>query len=203
MPSEEWYRQIHGRLLAGDPVASTELAEAAWKPLVEKLEKTHPLLKHSDFLRDAASDALISYIKHPTQFDPGKRGLFGFLVMAAEGDLRNALAKTIRRKRREIPLADVELASAGGKERVEAPGTDVRLEAERLRGKIRELFKDPRDREALELLIDGERSTRAFARVWGLEGLPTKEQAREVKRHKDRVKKMLQRYGGSSYGRKG
>lgn len=203
MPSEEWYRQIHARLLAGDPVASTELAEAAWKRLVEKIEKRHPRLKDSDFLRDAATDALISYIKNPSQFDPAKQSLFGFLIMAAEGDLRNALAKAARRKRREIAVADVELASAGGKGRAEAPGMDARLEAEQLRDEIRELFKDPRDRRALELLIDGERSTRAFARVWGLEGLPAKEQAREVKRHKDRVKKMLQRYGGSSYGRKG
>src|SRR5207249_9166294 len=101
MSSENWYREIHERLFAADPVAPTELAEGVWKPLFKELEKRHPRLRESDFLRDAASDALISYIKQPTQFDPAKRGLFGFLIMAAEGDLRNALAKTARRKRRE------------------------------------------------------------------------------------------------------
>ena len=79
MTSEDWYREIHERLLAADPVAPTELAEAVWKSLVKELEKRHPRLRESDFLRDAASDALISYIKQPTQFDPAKRGLFGFL----------------------------------------------------------------------------------------------------------------------------
>lgn len=202
MTSEDWYRGIHERLLAADPVAPTELAEAAWESLVMELEKRHPRLRASDFLRDAATDALISYIKQPTQFDPARRGLFGFLVMAAEGDLRNALAKTTRRKQREVSIENVELAGGVGKEWLEAPGLDARLDAQRMRGKVRELFKDPRDREALELLMEGERTTEAFAKVWGLDRLPTKDQARHVKRHKDRIKKMLDRHGEGGYGRK-
>jgi RNA polymerase sigma-70 factor (ECF subfamily) len=201
MTSEDWYREIHERLLAADPVAPTDLAETVWRPLVKELENRHPRLRESEFLRDAATDALISYIRQPTQFDPAKRGLFGFLVMAAEGDLRNALAKTTRRKRREVPIEDVELAGAGGKERLEAPGLDTRLDAQRMRGRIGELIKDPRDREAVELLIQGERSTEAFAKVWGLERLPAKEQASQVKRHKDRIKKMLARHGEDSHGK--
>ncbi|MDQ3775290.1 MAG: hypothetical protein M3461_13535 [Pseudomonadota bacterium] len=202
MTSEDWYREIHERLLAVDPVAPTELAEAVWKSLVKQLEKRHPRLRASDFLWDAASDALISYIKQPTQFDPAKRGLFGFLVMAAEGDLRNALAKAARRKQREISIEDVELCHRWSEERLEAPGSDTPLEAERMRRRIGELFKDPRDREAVELLIEGERSTEAFAKAWGLERLPAKEQASQVKRHKDRIKKMLARHGEGGYGRK-
>lgn len=202
MASRDWYREIHERLLAGDPVAPTELAEVVWEPLVKALEKRHPRLRASDFLRDAASDALISYIKQPIQFDPARRGLFGFLAMAAEGDLRNALAKASRRKRREIPIEDVELTGAGGNERLEAPDLDTRIEAETMRGRIGELFKDPRDRQAVELLIEGERSTEAFAKVWGLERLLAKEQASQVKRHKDRIKKMLTRHGDGGYGRK-
>ena len=202
MTSEDWYRGIHEQLLAGDPVAPTELAEAVWQPLVMELEKRHPRLRASDFLRDAVTDALISYIKQPTQFDPAKRGLFGFLVMAAEGDLRNALAKTTRRKQREVSIEDVELAGGGGKRRLEAPDLDARLDIQRMRGKIGELFKDSRDREAVELLMEGERATEAFAKVWGLERLPTKDRARQVKRHKDRIKKMLDRHGEGGYGRK-
>lgn len=202
MISGDWYREIHERLLAADPVAPTELAEAVWKPLIKELEKRHPRLRASDLLPDAASDALISYIKQPTQFDPVRRSLFGFLIMAAEGDLLNALAKMNRRKRREIPIEDVELACVGGNERLEARGLDARIEVERMQIRIEELFKDPRDRRAVELLIEGERSTKAFAKAWGLEGLPVKEQACQVKRHKDRIKKMLARHGEGGYGRK-
>jgi RNA polymerase sigma-70 factor (ECF subfamily) len=196
MADEDWYRQIHERLLAGDPVAPGELAEAVWKRLVKALDGKYPRLPDRDALRDAASDALLSYIKRPTQFDPTKRGLFGFLVMAAEGDLRNALAKTARRTRNEVSLEDVELPDTSGKEKREGPGPQARIVAQRIHLRIGTLFSDPKDREAVELLIEGERSTAAFAKLWGLEGLPAKDQAREVKRHKDRIKKTLQRHGG-------
>lgn len=202
MTRDNWYRRIHERLLAADPVAPTELAEAVWEPLVRELANRHPRLKASDFLRDAVTDALISYIKQPAQFDPARRGLFGFLIMAAEGDLRNALAKTTRRKQREVPIEAVELVGGGGKEHLEGPDPDTRLDVQRMRGKIRELFKDPRDWRAVELLMEGERATQAFAKLWGIERLSAKEQACQVKRHKDRIKKVLRRHGECGYGRK-
>lgn len=200
MASEEWYRTIHERLLALDPVASTELADAVWTPLVKELRKRHPRLNPSDLLLDAAADAVMNYIKRPRQFDPDRRGLFDYLVMSAEGDLRNALAKASRRKRVEISVDDVELFSVVGKESLEKSETGGRVTQE-VRERIAMIFRDPRDREALELIFDGERSTAVFARVWGLRNLSAKEQALEVKRQKDRVKKMLQRHMGRSHGR--
>lgn len=202
MPSEGWYRQIHQRLIAGDPVASTDLCEAVWQPLIKKLEKRHPRLTDSTLLYDAVSDALINYIKEPGQFDPTKRSLFGFLVMAAEGDLRNALAKASRRKHKEVSLEAVDLSGAGGKEWLETPDLGARIDAQKIHSRFDHLFKDPRDRLAVELMIDGERSTKAFADVWGLGGLPAKERASEVKRHKDRIKKMLHRHGERTHGQR-
>ncbi len=201
MGNADWYRQIHERLLAEDPVAPAELAEALLEPLVKKLQRRHPRLRESDLLREAASDALMSYMKHPSQFDPAKRGLMGYLVMAAEGDLRNTLAKAWRRRGHEISLEDVELRRAAGKEAVRRPGPDSQLVYQEMRGKVDELFKDPRDREAVDLIADGERSTEVFAELWGLQGLSPKEQRREVKRHKDRIKKMLERHRKDSHGR--
>ena len=201
MTGKDWFREIHERLLRADPIAPTDLAVALWKPLIKEMEKRHPRLRKSDLLRDAASDALISYIKRPAQFEPTKRGLLGFLVMSAEGDLRNALAKTTRRKVREISIEDVELLGAGRKESLETPDLEDRLEAQRMRVRVLALFEDPKDREAVELLIEGERSTAVFAKVWHLDHLSPKEQASHVKRHKDRIKKMLRRHGEGGYDR--
>lgn len=198
MPDHNWYRHIHAQLLAGDPAAPAELAHATWQPLVAKLRQKHPRLKHTDLLVDAASDALVAYIKQPRQFDPQRRGLFGFLVMAAEGDLRNELAKISRRRRTEELTDNVELPAFRGKERPKAADPSAKVELQRLRARIHTIFKDPRDREAVETLLDGERSTTAFATIWGLEGLSVKQQAIEVKRHKDRIQKVLQRHRGSS-----
>jgi hypothetical protein len=42
-------------------------------------------------------------------------------------------------------------------------------------------------------MMEGERRTRVYADVLEISDLPPKEQAQVVKRHKDRVKKTLQR----------
>lgn len=193
MRDDDWFREIHKRLLEGDPVVPSELAEAIWEPLLERLRKKNPRLVRTEFLEDSAADALTSYIKRPDQFDPAKRGLLGFLVMAAEGDLRNALAKAKRQHRGEIPLESVELELAGrnrADERIvasEAAATTNR--------RLAELFENSADRAAVRLMADGERSTAAFAKVWSLQGLSANAQKGEVKRRKDRIKKVLARHG--------
>jgi len=58
---------------------------------------------------------------------------------------------------------------------------------------VREALPDERDRHAVLLMMEEERSTEAFAEVWELGNLPTNEQAAEVKRNKDRVKARLRR----------
>ena len=49
------------------------------------------------------------------------------------------------------------------------------------------------DRRLIQLMLDGERSTGAFARVLGIENQSTEDQRRIVKQHKDRLKASLQR----------
>jgi hypothetical protein len=51
------------------------------------------------------------------------------------------------------------------------------------------------ERRVLALMLDGERSSAAYAQVLGITGLPAAEQEREVKRAKDRIKKRLEREG--------
>jgi hypothetical protein len=51
------------------------------------------------------------------------------------------------------------------------------------------------DLRALELIVRKERRTGVYAELYGLLHLPLKEQRREVKRHKDRLKKVLERAG--------
>jgi hypothetical protein len=62
---------------------------------------------------------------------------------------------------------------------------------------VREALPDEKDRRAVLLLMEGERSTDAFARVWGLEELPPDDRFAEVKRNKDRIKVRLRRLRGS------
>jgi hypothetical protein len=48
----------------------------------------------------------------------------------------------------------------------------------------------------LDLMREGEKRTVVFADAAGFSDLPPEEQAREVKRVKDRIKKRIQRAGG-------
>ena len=192
MPSALWYREIHERLLSEDPTAPAELVEEALGPLTRFLEKKYPRLNDPTFVADAVTDAVIEYLKKPGRFDPTRRGLFGYLKMAAERDLQNALDK---HQRRDQGAEDVEVAAAAGKIVVEPPDVVAELHIQDVRKGVDGLFGDVKDRQMVEFILNGERSTEAFAVVLGLEGLPIGKQRSEVKRHKDRLKKRLKDYG--------
>ncbi len=193
MPTKDWYLQIHSRLLEDDATAPAELVETVLEELTGKLGKKHPNLRGSEELADAVTDALFGYIKEPGKFDPSKSQLMSYLLMSANGDLLNILAKAGRRK--ETLVDDVELDAPGGKEVVGDIKPEERFYTKRLKQEIDELFDDEKDKNIASLIIDGERSTDAFAEILDLNGLSDDEKRRRVKRHKDRIKKRLERYG--------
>ena len=196
---DEWCRRIHERLLAEDPTATAELAETVGNAVFQKLQMKNPR-QDPDLVRDAAWDAIRGYLARPATFDPSRRGLMGFLVMAAEGDLRNALAKARRRRQREELVDPVELALFGGNQGQKE--LEARMDVERVLPELDRLLPDQADREAVDLIVEGERSMQAFVEVWGLGKLSAAEQRRAVKRGKDRVKKTLARLGRDIHGRK-
>lgn len=171
------------------------------EPLVESLRTSYPSLPDPALVDQAAADAVLSYAERPTQFDPSQRGLFGYLKMSARGDLLNAIAADARRGRHEVTLEDVELPSSGRKKVLitseRAIGVDDEvvdmLMTQRLMKQVRAAVDSPADAAALQMIIDGERRTDRFAAVLGLGDLSPVEQTRAVKRHKDRLKKRVQR----------
>lgn len=69
------------------------------------------------------------------------------------------------------------------------------LASQRLLAEARAAAETPEDVKVLQLMIEGERRTDRFAEALGLEGLTAEELRRTVKRHKDRLKKRLERLG--------
>jgi len=198
MPSEDWYREIHERLLANDPTAPAELAENVLDKLVRGLTIKYHHLGDREIIYDAATDAFISYIKNPNQFNPSKRGLWGYLQMAAEGELLNYLAKSKRREQKEILSEDVELTVHGGNIRI-GKGivndlSDVRHSHKEVHKVIDELFRNEKDKKMAMLILQGERSTKEFVRILGVESKSIEKQRQIVKRHKDRLKKRIERH---------
>jgi len=68
-------------------------------------------------------------------------------------------------------------------------------EAQRLWQKIEQVVENERDRLALALILDGERSTDVLADALGIRVDTQLERQRAVKRHRDRLLKVLERLG--------
>ena len=194
----EFDREIHERLLGRDPVAPAELANAHLVPLSKRLKVRFPNLPDETLIWDAVTDAVLGYAQNPERFDPSKSPLAAYLWMAARGDLLNALEQEKNRVNRLIPLDAVEVVPEARNPSQETHDMEVLEADETLRSlapQIREAIPDARDLDLVALLMAGERKTEPFAAVLGITHLSTSEQRREVKRHKDRLKKRLERLG--------
>lgn len=198
--------ELHEQLLGRDPTAPARLADTLFLPLVENLRRGYPRID-PDLITMAAIDAWAGFVKAPQKFDPSKgKSLFGYLKMAAEGDLLNALDHLKREKKRLRALDALRPVEVENVLRNRETATEenplAQLETkewqrqvEAIYGRLDELFPDAIDRQLAELVLTGERRTETYTRILGLQHLSRQDQQREVKRHKDRIKKRLQRYG--------
>lgn len=104
-------------------------------------------------------------------------------------------------KRRDIAFEDVaegELARNTWREPNPAEAVEQSEKAGRaadLRDKVLETFTDPRDRQIVRLILDGERRTAAYSAILGVQSLEIREQRQIVKQHKDRLTQRLRRLG--------
>lgn len=190
--------ELHRLLLEGDPTASARIAERHWTRLIERLNAHFPNVP--DLVEDAVCQALTNYFLRPTIYDPNRSSLSAFLFMAARANLINLLAAEKRRLKYEVvdldqDESDVALNESGAEYLADETTNPERLDLDQgeLEVRIQQVLPDPRDREILALMMDGERRTAAFAQLLGITSLPLAEQKALVKRHKDRIKQRLRR----------
>jgi DNA-directed RNA polymerase specialized sigma24 family protein len=195
-PADQDGLQLYGRLKSGDKTTSADIAAAYLDPLIDWLIGTNPTLHPHDCC-EAADEAILSLLRNPDGYDPLKLGLFAFLQMSAQGDLKNLLARERRHRRRCQQLSIVELGEDAGKYSGadDDPSFNLLLaeaEAESVPAEVGDGLSEV-EKRVLELMLAGERHTEAYAAVMGISDLPVEEQRREVKRVKDRLKKRLER----------
>jgi len=192
---------LHERLLAGDPTAPSDLAQQVLQPVTQRLRRRFPTVRDKSMIDDAAVDAILNYAERPSQFDPAKSSLLGYLTLSARGDLLNALEAQKSRWTHEESLENVDFAdfdrkikSMSNESAMLADDIAVdNLAARRLLSQLRAAADTPRDLAILQLMINGEKRTEIFAQALGLTELSLQAQKSSVKRHKDRLKKRLQR----------
>ena len=186
---------IHDRLLAGDETASSSLVLEIGPRVEGVVASRHPEWRGTDELHDAVVDALFDHIRYPRKFNQSKGTLLAYLSMAANRDLLNRMPAASRRMNIMLPLEEVvELADLP---RNVLMKDDEGEDSGRPPSLPPELELDEKELKVFRLMGQGERSTEVFADALGLGDLPLSETRKEVKRFKDRLKKRIERSGGT------
>ena len=135
-------------------------------------------------------------------YSPDRQVLEAYLRMSARGDLRNLIEKERRYNSGRVSWKSVEVSPDAGKYlgRKDDPSLPMQLaEEERsVRNSIPETIRkklSATDLRGMELILRKERRSEVFAELYGLLHLRAKEQTQQVKRIKDRLKKMMIRAG--------
>jgi hypothetical protein len=153
-------------------------------------------------VEESVGEALLDYNDAPERYDPHQATLHAYLVMVAYRDFQNAASKELRHVLHQTTLegdgygeghAEMEVPDG----RSELDSLLNRISAEEWWSLVEGTFSDPTDRQLVIMLANGVRSSESYAKVLGITGLPGDEQAREVKKAKDRMLKRLRRLGES------
>jgi len=179
-----------------EPTASSELYQyvVKEKKILALYENLYKDLDKED-IWTIVTDSILNLTEVPNKYIPEKgTSLINFIKMDIEGDLKNLRDKQIRNKNKFI---DVELSESNGNRDIDYDTPEIKIVHKEITNRLTEavnsIFGNELDRHLAWLILDEERKTEVFAKILNLEQLPKLEQEREVKRHKDRIKKRLER----------
>ncbi|HST21064.1 MAG TPA: hypothetical protein VLR90_08105 [Blastocatellia bacterium] len=182
---------LHLRLLSGsDARVSAEISEHFIPMLVNALRNRFPDLPDPHLLETVAIDTLMKYLNRPDDYDPDKRSLIGYFYLDAYWNLIDKL----RGLKKNVALHS-SLTEYTNESVINTNSPEARLleEASPIVNRVFAELADPVDREIVLLMMNGVRETEAYAEVLGIQECPPQKQAVIVKRHKDRLKKLLRR----------
>jgi len=181
--------ELHERVLQEDPVAPAEVFRDFMEPVLRILMEEDRC--NADDAHDSAIDALFAYLRAPERYDRRRARLSTYLIHAARRRAMDRRRSSEARTRREREFAvTVDLRSRNPKDVM-----DAAVEAGQAAELLETVKLSERERQFLGLILQGESSTERLAEVLGKASLPEDERRREVKRHRDRLMKQLERLG--------
>lgn len=204
-PSAYQVNVIFQRLLAHEADAPGDFIELLLDPLIEELRRRFPALPMPNLITDVVTDMLLAFVQSPDHYKMERGGLWNYLLMDARGDLLNEWDKERRRRAKEVPFNLVahdrsdRNSNVVEEEVMQRLGMTVLPEGMDAQAAVSHVYTaipDPRDRQVLLLMYNGERRTSAFAAVLGIDHLPIEVQRQRVKQAKDRLRLRIKRYGG-------
>lgn len=196
--------ELHKLIRSGDDLAFAKLCDKYLESTIKKVRNFNWQIHLSDnsFITEVVIDSFYGYFYNPEKFNPEKQTLERFLVMDVEGDLKNAWAKRTKLQQRFKSIKNgVEFDEQNGNSKtVEIKNMNtpsqvmIDEEADKILNiELRKHFDSDKDIEMANLILSKERDTNAYASVLEITHLDFEEQQHEVKRNKDRIKKVLDR----------
>jgi DNA-directed RNA polymerase specialized sigma24 family protein len=192
-------REIHALILAKDDLAFARLCDEYYETVFNKVKNFNPDIYKADdtLLADVITDVFLKYFQRPERYQPERQSLEYFLVMDAEGDLKNAWQK-LKRQEKKFPNS-VELDKKSGNSGIEDDEFDpferlIDKEAGALLDKtLHGVLDSETDVLVAQLMLAGERRSSEYARVMNIGHLPEEAQRLQIKQQKDRVDKVIRR----------
>lgn len=191
---------LHQLVQSGDTLALAKLYDEYGENIVNVLRiDFNDLAKKDDsYLFEAVNQAFMGYYSNPNTFDPTQKTLKNFLILAAKRDLQNIIEKNKKHVGKLKALTDVEVEENIWnriEENTHLPDAEI-IQSESIslvNQELRNYFKNECDFELAKMILRGERETEAYAAILQIETLEKAEKQEEVKKHKDRIKKVLDR----------
>ena len=192
--------EYHNLILAEDDLALAKLFDFYGEKITASLKSWYSKYARQDevLILEAVNEAFWGYYKNPHTFNPEHSTLKRFLEIAAERDLKNILEREKKYFKKQNLPEDVELEEKywNSIKKDETLSDSQLIFEESLKLINNELaiyFDNETDICLAKLILTGERETETFSNLLGLEKLTIEEQRAEVKKHKDRIKKVLER----------
>ncbi|HLG40901.1 MAG TPA: hypothetical protein VI461_14575 [Chitinophagaceae bacterium] len=195
-------KELHQLILKQDDIALSKLFDLYSESIARKLKGWYRKVAKMDvaLIYEAVSEAFLGYFHNPLTFNPNISSLHRFLEVAAERDLKNILVRENKHMEAQKAPNDVELHELFWN----SISTDIKKPDEKLvfseamelvEKELATYFETETDIRLAKLVIAGERETEIYSAVLEIEELDIEEQRAEVKRNKDRIKKVLKRNG--------
>ena len=183
---------FHQRVcVQSDPTAFAELAEWLYDSLVRDVRQRAGHQADPILVEEAVGQALLDYHDKPGNYDPYRKGLQSYLVMAAYRDFQNVQARERRLADHQVSIFDPAFRESdiiGSQDDIEE-----QMDAEELWAIIDETFPDPVERRIVELIVNHIHTPDPYAHLLHLDNLPGDEQLRQIKLVKYRVARRLRR----------
>lgn len=189
---------LYDSLLSGHPDAPRRVADA-YLPRLRSLLKRQYLFLPIHWIEDAAVDAVLFLISRPDRYIPERGSLINYLIRIAGNKLIDQI-RLSQRDKVEFVGGTVELALVEAKQYVDGATADIlgdqQYLSEEFEALLETILPDAKDRAVCALIQQGRGETSAYAAALGLSHLSPHEQRVQVKRHRDRILKKLQRHRG-------